>query len=610
MRDDLLPYYERELTFIRQMAAEFADKYPKVAGRLMLTAGTSEDPHVERLIEAFALLCGRIHHKLDDEFPEITEALLDSLYPHYLRPVPSQAIVQFQYESSQSAAAMVRVPRGTPVHSRAERGQVCSFRTCYDLSVVPLRVAGADVSLVNTFASPGLQTNISAIIRIRLECLGGLNFSQIDTSSLRFYLNGEPAAMHALYETLLLKCVRVSIRAADTKRPETPEIVLPPDSLKPVGFEASESVLPGSDRSFPGYRLLQEYFTFPEKFFFIDVNGIDSVGRAGFGTTFDLLLAIGSQDDKHKLTALEQVIDEKTFQLGCTPIVNLFERLAEPIRVTHTRSEYHINPDQHRQSTTEVYSVDEVFALGGYTGEAKRYEPFYSIRHGSHREEQEHFWHAHRRASFRKNDPGTEMYLMLVNTHFNPSLPGGEVLSVRVTCTNREQAAKLKFAGEPGELEAEGVAALRVRGLRSPTAPVRPPSRNGLQWRLISHLSLNHLSIVEGGKDALQEILRLYDFTGDPSIRTQIAGIASVHSRSGMSRLMSEAGIVFCRGTDITVEFEEQNFVGGGTFLLASVLERFFGMYSALNSFSRLTATTRKGVIKRWPPRVGEQILL
>ena len=609
MRDELLPYYERELTFIRQMAADFADKYPKVAGRLMLDAGVSEDPHVERLIEAFALLCGRVHHKLDDEFPEITEALLDALYPHYLRPVPSHAIAQFQFESSQSVAASLPVPKGTALHSKAHNGQVCSFRTCYPVNLLPLRLHAASVSVANRFASPGLGRDVSAVIRIHVECLGGMRFDQVETDSIRFYLNGEPAVVHTLYELLFLNTVRVSIRGTGARGP-VPEAILPAGSLSPVGFTLAEGILPYSDRSFLGYRLLQEYFSFPEKFFFFDLCGLGSIARSEFGSAFEILIALKEPDEKHRLGALEQSVDARTFQLNSTPVVNLFERVAEPIRLSHTRPEYQIVPDQHRQSTTEIYSVDEVASIAGYSGEPRRYEPFYSIRHGSHREEQKHFWYAHRRPSPRKNDAGTEMYLMLVDTDFNPSLPGGEVLSVRVTCTNREQAGRLRFSGEFGELEAEGVASVRVRCIRNPSTPMRPPHGRGLQWRLISHLSLNHLSIVEKGKDALQEILRLYDFSNDAFGRSQIAGIVGVSGKSGLSRVTSDTGVAFCRGTDVTIEFDEQQYVGTGVFLLSAVLERFLGLYSAINSFSRLTVKTRKGVLKRWSPRAGEQILL
>ena len=381
MIDELLPYYERELKFIRQMTGEFAEKYPKVAGRLLLKPGDCEDPHVERLIEAFALLAGRVHRKLDDEFPEITEAVLDVLYPHYLRPVPPQAILQFQLDPSQSAPASTKVKAGLPIHSKPENGNVCSFRTCYPVTLWPLRVTGASVSAVNRFAAPGMPADAAAVIRIGVECLGGLRLEQLPLDSLRFYLNGESSAVHTLYEFLFLNTLRIAVRALPA-REGTAQAVLPPGSLQPVGFTAAEGILPYSDRSFLGYRLLQEYFSFPEKFFFVDLKGLDRLPKRGFGSAFEILIYLKQPDQPHRLVALEQSVGSDTFQLGCTPIVNLFERIAEPIRITQTKAEYHIVPDQHRQWATEVYSVDRV-ASASYLEETRIYQPFYSLRHGS-----------------------------------------------------------------------------------------------------------------------------------------------------------------------------------------------------------------------------------
>jgi type VI secretion system protein ImpG len=611
LRDELLPHYERELSFIRQMASEFADKYPGVTGGLMLRGGVSEDPHVERLIEAFALLCGRVHHKLDDDFPQITEALLDSLYPHYLQPVPSQAIAQFQSDAAESTPARLQVPAGVSLHSNDEGGDFCSFRTCYPVDVWPLSVESASVSLIDPFTSRVFVRDASAVLRIRLRCAPGLKLAQIPIGSLRFYLNGEPAAAAALYEFLFVHALAVSIRGVGETDPSGgPEAILPSDSLRPVGFSPDEAVLPYSDRSFPGYRLLQEYFSFPEKFLFVDIMGLDRIAKADFGSVFEIAVALKNPEDKHALQALEQTVSNATFQLGCTPVINLFERLAEPIRLEHTKYEYRVIPDQHRLSSTEVYSIDEVVSTGGNDGRPRVYEPFYSIRHATQSDEQKTFWHAHRRPSNRKNDKGTEVYLTLVDTELNPALPATEVLSVRVTCTNREQAGKLRFSGKPGEFGVEGIASVRARCVTNPTFPVRPPHRGGLQWRLISHLSLNHLSIVEKGKDALQEILRLYDFSGDPAIRRQIAGIIEVSSAPSFARIASPAGLAFCRGTDVVIDFDEQQYVGASVMLLANVLERFLALYGAVNSFTRFTAKTRKGVLKQWSPRAGEQILL
>ncbi|HEY3455997.1 MAG TPA: type VI secretion system baseplate subunit TssF [Bryobacteraceae bacterium] len=608
MTDDLLPYYERELAFIRQMAAQFREKYPAVAGRIQLQPNTCEDPHVERLIEAFALLTARVHHKLDDELPEITEALLDVLYPHYLRPIPPQGVVQFQLDPSQSAVpAATHVPSGTPIHSRPEDGPVCSFRTCYPVNLWPFRVTHASISAANRFASPGIASDVAATIRIQLECLGGLRLSQLPIGSIRFYLNGANAAVHALYESVFVNTLRVSLRGIGAN--DGAHAVLPAESLRQVGLTTEEGAVPYSDRSFLGYRLLQEYFSFPEKFLFFDLTGLDRIPLSDFGSGFEILISLREFDNKHRLVALEQSVDENTFQLGCTPIVNLFERTAEPVRISQTKTEYRVVPDQHRQLSTEIYAVDSVTSTAPYLEEPLRYEPFYSLSHGIDTS-QKRFWYTHRRPSFRKNDNGTEVYISLVDLDFKPALPPVDMLTVRVTCTNRDQAARLNFSGEFGELEAEGIALVQVRCLLKPAHTIRPPLRKGLQWRLISHLSLNHLSIVEKGRDAFQEILRLYDFNDDPAIRKQIAGILNIASEACVSKVASGMGVTFCRGTDVTVEFDETAYAGASVFLLASVLQRFLGLYSAVNSFSRVTVKTSKGVLKRWPPLAGEQILL
>jgi type VI secretion system protein ImpG len=608
MTDDLLPYYERELAFIRQMAAQFREKYPAVAGRIQLEPNSCEDPHAERLIEAFALLTARVHHKLDDELPEITEALLDVLYPHYLRPIPPQGVIQFQVDPSQSAVpAATHVPSGTPIHSRPGDSPVCSFRTCYPVHLWPFRVTHASISAPNPFASPDIASDVAATIRIQLECLGGLRLAQLPIGSIRFYLNGAKAVAHALYESLFVNALHISLRGIGAK--DGADAVLPAGSLRQVGFTANEGAVPYSDRSFLGYRLLQEYFSFPEKFLFFDLIGLDRIALSGFGSGFEILISLREFDNKHRLVALEQSVDANTFQLGCTPIVNLFERTAEPVRISQTKTEYRIIPDQHRQLSTEIYSVDSVTSTAPYLEESQRYEPFYSLSHGIDTA-QKCFWYTHRRPSFRKNDNGTEVYISLVDLDFKPALPQVDMLTLRVTCTNRDQVSKLNLSGEFGELEAEGIALVQVRCLLKPASTVRPPLRKGLQWRLISHLSLNHLSAVAKGRDAFQEILRLYDFNDDPAIRKQITGIINIASEACVSRVASETGVAFCRGTDVTVEFDENAYAGASVFLLASVLQRFLGLYSAVNSFSRLTAKTSKGVLKRWPALAGEQILL
>jgi type VI secretion system protein ImpG len=389
-------------------------------------------------------------------------------------------------------------------------------------------------------------------------------------------------------------------------------VVLAADCIHPVGFEIDEGLLAYSDRSFLGYRLLQEYFHFPQKFFFFDVAGLDSESLREIGASFEILIFFRDPDLREQMPSIAQAVNAETLQLGCTPIVNLFERSAEPIRVSHAVTEYQVIPDRHRQASMEVYSVDGVVVTPAYGEEPQVYQPLYSFRHTYNDRDSNCYWYAHRRPSLRKDDEGTEVYLSLVDLDFKPSNPPVELLTVHVTCSNRDFVSRLAWRKEWGELRGEGLPLVQARCIVPPTKTARPPSRNGLQWRLVSHLSLNHLSLVQdGGRDALQEILRLYAFGDDEDMRKRIAGITGLRSESSVSRVVFATGLAFCRGLDVELEFDEEQYAGSGVFLLAAVLERFFGLYSAVNSYSRLTARSkqRRGIF-RWPARVGENRVL
>jgi type VI secretion system protein ImpG len=624
MRDDLLTYYERELAFVRQMGAEFAQKYPKIASRLLLEPDKCEDPHVERLIEAFAFLSARIHLKLDDEFPEITESLLNILYPHYLSPIPSMSIVQFVLDPEQGKiSAGYHVPRETALYTRPIHGTPCRFRTSYPVTLWPIEVTSAALESLDPVDARGRWQD--AALRLSLRCLNNTKLSEFKTgedgerprpiSELRFFLNGEPQLTYALYELLFNNATRVELHAqGGARKPGQPQpvITLPPSALRPVGFGADEGLLPYTRRSFMGYRLLTEYFTFPEKFLFFDLTGLDETARrGGFGEEFTVTVYL------RDVVPPRGLVSASTFQLGCSPVVNLFKKVAEPIQLTRLQNEYRVIADVHRQAATEVYSVDAVTSSDPYLKQSKHYQPFYSIRHAEESEPEETFWYTTRRPSQRAEDTGTEVYVSLVDLGFNPRVPAAETVTAHVTASNRDLPGKLPLGGREGDFEVEGTGPLgRARALRKPTETVRPPLRRGAQWRLISHLSLNHLSLsgADGGSDAdpLREILSLYDFTDSPAVRRQIGGIADVSSRRVVRQTGSRIGTGFVRGLETTVRFDEEMFVGSGVFLFASVLERFLGLYVTANSFNQLVATTkqREEALKRWPPRAGDQDLL
>jgi type VI secretion system protein ImpG len=587
------------------MGAEFAAKYPKIASRLLLEADRSEDPHVERLLQAFAFLAARIHHKLDDELPEITDALLGVLYPHYLAPIPSMSIVQFVLDPDQGRlTGGHRIERGAMLYAQPIQGTSCRFQTCYPVTLWPIEVAAARFDTPDRLG-PNPPSE-AAVLRLELQCLGGVTFSDLALEHLRFFLYGESPLTYALYELLLNNTCQVQLRPIDGPR-DRRSLVLPPTCLRPVGFASDEGMLPYAPRSFLGYRLLQEYFAFAEKFLFVDLYELDHAVRAGFGKRMEVVIFLD------RVPHLEQAITPGAFRLGCTPIINLFEQIAEPIRLTHAQTEYRVVPDVRRQTTTEVYAIQTVNSTSPYLEELKHFQPFYSFKHAADREQQQVFWHATRKPSQQHGNTGTEVYLTLVDLNFQPTLPAVETLTVHTICTNRDLPGRLPFGGARGELQMEGAAPLsRIRCLRKPTETLRPALGRGAQWRLISHLSLNYLSLCEGGREALQEILQLYNLSDSAAMRQHIMGITSVTSRRVVGRPASMPWNGFCRGLEVTIEFDEEQYVGSGVFLFAAVLEKFLGLYVSLNSFSQLIATTqqREEPLKRWTPRAGEQILL
>lgn len=629
MRDELLGYYERELVFLRRMGAEFARRYPKIAARLLMDEETIEDPHVERMIEAFAFLTGRVSLKLDDELPEITESFLNIIYPHYLSPIPSMAIVEMTYGSPKDKLSAVQLmERGAKLNSRPVQGTPCRFRTTYDTMLFPLELE--DAALESLAPKDGRGMYADSHIRLSMRCYGNGNLHELKVGGtdqppefIRFYLNGDPQLVFPLYEIIFNHASAVEFRAKETpisnislktitniqlKLPDP--VILTKDAIKEVGFTDDEGILPYTKRSFPGYRLLTEYFAFPYKFLFFDVYGLDQAIARKFGSHFDILIHLKD------VTPPIAPVTKDTFKMGCTPIVNLFSRTADPIFLSQQKYEYHIIPDVHRQNTTEIYSVDEVFTSDPRTNTTRDFSPFYSLRHAYGEQMEKSFWYANRRASQRDDDDGTEIFMALVDSEFNPRVPATEVLNIKATCTNRDLPGKLPFGGKEGDFEVEGAALLsKVRCLTKPTETLRPPNRRALQWRIISHLNLNYLSLVndeKGSPEGIQEILHLYNFRDNSATRNQILGIKSVESKTVVRRIGQRVGAGFVRGLETTITFDEEQFVGSGLFLFANILERFLGVYASLNSFNQLVIKTeqREGEVKRWQPRTGEQVLL
>jgi type VI secretion system protein ImpG len=607
MSDSLLPYYNRELDALRRLSGEFADSHPKVAGRLRLAPDTVDDPHVERLLEGVAFLSARTQQRLDDEFPEISDALLGVLYPHYLAPVPSAAIVQLGCQSS--LRVPVQVPAGTAIETDPVRGEPCRFRTAYDTTLWPVEIESVKLTGLPLAAPawPGM-TGARSSLRIVLRTADPeASFAELGVDRLRFFLRGPFEQSLPLHEMLCAHVLGVAL--ADGPNDARPTL-LAKSKIEAVGFAAEQALYPWSARAFSGFRLLTEYFALPEKFLFVDLGGLDSRTLLQTGNRMEVFVYFDQAKPE-----LEQRLQSDALALHCTPMVNLFARQCEPIPLTQEIGEYPISPDIRRPRALEIWSVERVRELRG-DGSTRPWRPFY--RHPADAAPDElpgGFY-----ATIRRDSPGplsgTDLFLAPFDPGLDVNRPADAVLSVDALCTNRDLPAELPWGGgEPHLRLSQGISAVTTLScLTAPTPSLRARLREHRPWRLISHLSLGHLSIVggEGAADSLREVLRLYDLRDTPETRTAIASLLSVQSAPAVARVPGARQGSFCRGLDVALTFDPRAWESAGLFLLAAVLERYLALHTTINSFVRTTATLqgRKGSGFRFPPRAGERVLL
>ncbi|VAW90996.1 Protein ImpG/VasA [hydrothermal vent metagenome] len=611
MADELLPYFEKELAFIRQLGSEFSKEQPKIAGRLGINADTIEDPHVSRLIESFAYLNARIQHKLDDDFPELSDSLLNVLFPHYQRPIPSMSIIQFDADKDQLDSSYT-IEKDALLETELFKGERCHFTTVYPTEILPIQVISAKV-IGRPFVTPGSASvkGAQSVLKISLETFSNeITFSELNPDTIRFYLKGQSQHINPLYQLLLNDCLNVVMAQSED---DTTPVYLGKDCIQAVGFEDEDGMLPYPPSSFTGYRLLTEYFIFPEKFMFVDFTGLTKKLAAHTSNKLDLYIYFSTSD-----VELEHNISSETFLLGCTPVINLFKQKTDPIKLDHTQDEYQVIPDVRRPAGFEVYSIDKVTATNS-SGEHEEFHPIYGLTHEHQESESHSFWSASRRHSklgdFERDD-ATDVYINLVDLNFNPNQADDRILIINTTCSNRNQPAKLPFNNEQPKLQCVDSAppCASIRCITKPSVTVQPPLRNHARWRLLSHLNLNHLSLTgqDNATEALKEILRLYDFGESAVTRALIASIENVNAHPISAPLNIDGRATLCRGIEVEVTLDDSQLAGSSSFLFASVLEHFFALYCSINSFTRvlIKLKNKEGYLKKCPPRAGKKILL
>ncbi len=620
MDPDFLRYYERELQFIREMGAEFARDYPKIAGRLGMDGFECADPYVERLLEGFAFLTARVQLKLDAEFPNFTQHLLEMVYPHYLAPTPSMTVVQLQPDLTKGdLASGFLIPRGSSLRGLLGKGErtVCEYRTAADVWLWPIELIDArPLSTTSALAIGAADVKgVKAGIRFRLRATG-LSFDQLPLDSLRIFLRGGDGLRMRLYEQLLGHTLAVVIRPG-TEEPAW-QARLDSGCIQGVGFDDREALLPYGPQSFQGYRLLQEYFAFPDRYLFIELSGLGETLRRCTETELDILLLL----DQSGILE-DDAFDASYFALYCTPAINLFPKRADRIHLSNQGHEHHVIPDRTRPMDFEVFGIKEVIGIGAHGQPEQEFLPFYTAHDLAGGGPQGAYYSLHREprrpsTQQRLRGPrssylGSEVFISLVDAHEAPYRHELRQLAIDTLCTNRDLPLHLPLGRGNTDFTLEMSAPLQsVRCIAGPTKPRPSFAKGDSAWRLISHLSLNYLSLcnqdAEQGATALRELLALYGNLTDAATRRQLEGVRSVQSTPITRRLPGPGRATFARGLQIRLTLDPAAFEGSGCFLLGAVLEHFFAKYVSINSFTETIVTTPDdGEVMRWPARIGRR---
>lgn len=584
-------YYEDELSYLRGLGKEFTHANPDLAPFL---AERGNDPDVERLLEGFAFLTGRVRQKIDDDLPELTHSLISLLWPHYLRPVPSMSILEFSPVVN-AISEHKSIERGVEVDSVPVEGTACRFRTCYDVDLYPLDLDEVELT----------QDSRGCRLKLAFSLHAGATLEKLELQNLRVHLHGEPHISRTIYLWLCRYLTGITVRASGDNTGND-AFDLKVDNLRPAGFTDQEGLLPYPPNAFLGYRVIQEYFALPEKFLFFDITGLERL--AGFSKmterfeiNFESSRAL---DDKVRL-------QKDNFRLYCTPVINLFTHDADPVRIDNTRVEYRIRPSGKDPSHTEIYSIDQVDGWIQGTGQRRTYKAFESFEHREDSDDNTTSIYYRTRLRPAVVGKGVDTYMAFVGTDERHAVPPTETVSLQMTCSNRNLAEKLR-AGDIATATGSSPEYATFRNITAVSPSMSPPLESGLHWRLISGMALNYVSLTS--IEAFRNVLAVYDFR---ALYDRQAERASQLRLDGLTQAHVEPVDLLHRGLPIRglrthLEMRESNFAGeGDMFLLASVLDVFLALYASVNSFHQLVVRgVEHGEVYQWPTRLGQQPLL
>ncbi|WP_029013084.1 type VI secretion system baseplate subunit TssF [Niveispirillum irakense] len=614
MTDRLLVYYERELMTLRRLSRHYAQQHPAVAGQLELSGDGTADPHVERLIESVALLAGRLHGRIDDQYGEVLEGLAAQLFPHFTQPVPSRLIAQLVPAADGRGGCL---PRHSMVEARPLTGSklmegfTCRFRTAYPLELSPVAVRTSVVRRAAAYGMP-LPGDANLILRLELQAPPGRSLREFALDGMRLFIDADPQIAGRLYDLLLAADGQVRLAGG----PQPQGVPAPGISIQPVGFDGDDMAFATDPRIHAAHGLLFEYFLFPDRFRFIDLKGLPI--PAAEESSLDLLIPLREGRGEEWCDRLCRMVEVGTLAPNCVPLVNLFSRRAEPVRLDPARPTYPVAPDLRRPWAYQVHAIQDVKRLkqqGAVTEE--EILPLHGDHHARKQAppvKRRTYWVA---APATGPDMESGIEIQLVEPGRQAESQIGDMLAIGILCSNGDLPSRLSL-GSDSDFTGSGGAGIRLRALRRPLplvpAPITPLGDRQRGWRLTAHLGLNRSSLLEGAGEALRQMLRLYnihDPTAQPHARgeidRQINAIRMVESEAVVDLLPFRGRQVACRGTHIRITLDEQAFPGESASIFAHVLSRFLALYAGANSHVRLTiqSSQREGALLTWPSRPG-----
>jgi type VI secretion system protein ImpG len=529
------------------------------------------------------------------------------------------AAVQMRPNLAEGAlSAGYKVPRGTALRSILGRGEqtACEYRTAHDVTLWPIELEHAEYTgYVGDLSELNLPARPRGSLRLKLKATAGLKFSELALEDLTLFLRGADDLPTRIYEQVMAHAVAVVARPPG--RPAPWQHLVTDAPVSPVGLEDDEALLPYGPRSFQGYRLLHEYFAFPARFLFIRLNGLGPAIRRCTGNELELVIATDLHD-----RALDGVVGAANLALFSTPAINLFPRRADRIHLSEAMPEYHVVPDRTRPMDFEVYTLKDVVGYGASAEAEQRFRPFFARNNLTTLDEVQAYYTIQRQPRVlsakqtqrgtRSSYVGSEVFVSLVDANEGPYRSNLRQLAIETMCTNRDLPLHVSLGQGRTDFTIESGAPIEaVRCLAGPTPPRASHAHGDTTWRLISHLSLNYLSLADGSGNAekgagLRELLSLYADLTDPTHRKQIDGIRST-ACTGITRALPVAGpTTFGRGLEVEVTCDETAFEGSGAFLLGAVLQKFFTKYVSINSFTEtVLRTVQRGEIMRWPAKLG-----